>query len=264
MTSLISGQRSASDFVPNTAAWKLSFPSDGDNDDRYYSLYLDPPHLDDLQVRLKTFLLWPSWAPKAVTPHSLAAAGLYYTGDGDTTRCFCCRRTFAGWTPFDVPANVHRRASPNCRFVILLSSTPAKMSRRGGGTYQTDGEVLLPADDLETDCVGCSSSSGDDLSHQRTDLDRPNTAAAAAGAPRAQTDSTSGAGRRTRTNKRALKAENERLRDAITCHACHSEKVQTLFLPCRHLVTCAQCAEQMDNCIRCQQRILGTVRTFLL
>jgi len=60
-----------------------------------------------------------------------------------------------------------------------------------------------------------------------------------------------------------LKLENEKLRELFTCKKCNAEKVQTLFLPCKHLVTCEICAEQMDSCIRCDAKILGTVRIFM-
>jgi hypothetical protein len=39
--------------------------------------------------------------------------------------------------------------------------------------------------------------------------------------------------------------------------------VQTLFLPCRHLVSCEACSEAVDNCGQCGAAILGTVRTYI-
>lgn len=66
------------------------------------------------------------------------------------------------------------------------------------------------------------------------------------------------------SDKAKLKKENERLRSEITCHKCRQTRVQTLFLPCRHLVACEECANSMDDCITCSEKILGTVRTFLI
>ena len=65
-------------------------------------------------------------------------------------------------------------------------------------------------------------------------------------------------------DKAQLKKENERLRSEITCRKCKQSRVQTLFLPCRHLVACEECANGMDDCITCSEKILGTVRTFLI
>jgi len=66
------------------------------------------------------------------------------------------------------------------------------------------------------------------------------------------------------TDKAALKEENRRLRAELVCRRCQLVKVETLFLPCRHLVACQQCADAMHDCIKCRQKILGTVRTYLL
>ena len=65
-------------------------------------------------------------------------------------------------------------------------------------------------------------------------------------------------------DKDKLKSENDRLRKEITCRKCTQTRVQTLFLPCRHLVACEECANSMDDCIMCGEKILGTVRTFLI
>ena len=61
-----------------------------------------------------------------------------------------------------------------------------------------------------------------------------------------------------------LIADNKRLVASVTCRKCKKEKVKILFLPCRHLVTCENCAERMDDCILCNAKILGTVRTFMV
>jgi len=51
--------------------------------------------------------------------------------------------------------------------------------------------------------------------------------------------------------------ENERLRSAMTCKKCKIAGVETLFLPCRHLVSCEKCASSMENCVTCNEKILG-------
>jgi len=63
-------------------------------------------------------------------------------------------------------------------------------------------------------------------------------------------------------DKIEVKKENERLRSEVTCQKCKRAHVQTVFLPCRHLVSCEECANDMDDCIMCCEKILGTVRTF--
>jgi len=65
-------------------------------------------------------------------------------------------------------------------------------------------------------------------------------------------------------DKARLAAENRRLRSELVCRRCQVAKVETLFLPCRHLVACQRCADSMHDCVKCRQKILGTVRTYLL
>jgi Zinc finger, C3HC4 type (RING finger) len=60
-----------------------------------------------------------------------------------------------------------------------------------------------------------------------------------------------------------LRMENEKLKNCLICKCCSDRKVQTLNLPCRHIVFCEQCADMMDVCIACNVKILGTVRIFM-
>ena len=62
----------------------------------------------------------------------------------------------------------------------------------------------------------------------------------------------------------ALRRENDRLKSEITCRMCNNAPVEILFLPCRHLVACDSCGQSLNDCIKCGQKILGTVRTFLI
>jgi len=39
--------------------------------------------------------------------------------------------------------------------------------------------------------------------------------------------------------------------------------METVFLPCRHIIYCDHCAEKYNNCTKCDHKILGTVRSFI-
>ncbi|XP_046545284.1 baculoviral IAP repeat-containing protein 3-like isoform X2 [Haliotis rubra] len=67
-----------------------------------------------------------------------------------------------------------------------------------------------------------------------------------------------------KNNLISIKAENRRLKEQSTCRKCRIKAVSTLFLPCGHLVTCSDCAEEVDACVVCGTTILGTVKTFLI
>lgn len=61
-----------------------------------------------------------------------------------------------------------------------------------------------------------------------------------------------------------LRQDNERMRDQRRCKRCNESQVETLFLPCRHLVACEHCADEVENCFVCDTKILGTVRIYMM
>jgi len=60
-----------------------------------------------------------------------------------------------------------------------------------------------------------------------------------------------------------LKSENEKLKSSLICKCCHTVRVETLTLPCAHIVCCEKCADVATNCPLCNDRILGTVRIYM-
>lgn len=61
----------------------------------------------------------------------------------------------------------------------------------------------------------------------------------------------------------SLVVENTKLKDARTCKICMELEVNTVFLPCGHLIACNVCAPKVRNCPLCRTFIRGTVKTFL-
>jgi len=55
--------------------------------------------------------------------------------------------------------------------------------------------------------------------------------------------------------------ENRRLNEAKTCRVCADKKVNAVFIPCGHLVSCDRCSPQLGNCPVCETRIRGTVNS---
>ncbi|XP_065359672.1 death-associated inhibitor of apoptosis 1-like [Calliphora vicina] len=73
--------------------------------------------------RLKTFDNWPlTWLCK----NTLAATGMFYTGDGDRTNCYFCDIIIGKWELEDDPVQEHLRWSPNCPLLKrrLTSNVP--------------------------------------------------------------------------------------------------------------------------------------------
>lgn len=219
----------------------------------YRSLYLDRTDLDLEDVRLQTFLLWPKWAPKSLSKEDMAKFGLYFTGDNDSVKCFRCKMVLGGWKDGDRPLDRHRQVAPQCEFLAGLAVVDEDDLVVDGEEDERENEE----DEDDEDCVdgaiaevrSISSSLQHDFEHH---LSLSDTASCISN------------GKETQNNKSQIKYENEKLRKAMICRQCKTERIQTLFLPCRHLVTCEECADKMDFCIECHERILGTVRTFMV
>lgn len=61
----------------------------------------------------------------------------------------------------------------------------------------------------------------------------------------------------------SLEEENRKLKDARSCKVCMDAEVAVVFLPCGHLVACAQCAIGVYACPMCRTSIKAYVRAFL-
>nr|ADG85256.1 inhibitor of apoptosis protein 1 [Ostrea edulis] len=57
-----------------------------------------------------------------------------------------------------------------------------------------------------------------------------------------------------------LTQKNSEMRERTICILCCEERVSIVFLPCGHLVSCAQCSPALKNCPVCRESIKGTVR----
>jgi hypothetical protein len=57
--------------------------------------------------------------------------------------------------------------------------------------------------------------------------------------------------------------ENRQLKEARMCKVCMDKDVDTVFLPCGHLVCCSNCSPALRNCAICRTLIRGTVKVFL-
>lgn len=65
--------------------------------------------------RLNSYSEWPSDAP--VDPHTLARAGLFYTGLRDKVKCPFCLGAMYNWEDGDNPFIEHQKHYPECKFV---------------------------------------------------------------------------------------------------------------------------------------------------
>ena len=62
---------------------------------------------------------------------------------------------------------------------------------------------------------------------------------------------------------RETEKEVEKYRSRMQCKVCLDAQVGTLFLPCRHLICCVECAKSVSKCPLCREHIIGTIKTFV-
>ncbi|NWW72110.1 BIR7B protein, partial [Climacteris rufus] len=74
------------------------------------------PDMVTEEMRLSTFENWPQ--NSNMHPEQLARAGFFYTGRGDTVRCFYCDGGVRSWSFGDDPWREHAKWYPECEFLL--------------------------------------------------------------------------------------------------------------------------------------------------
>ncbi|XP_036333933.1 E3 ubiquitin-protein ligase MYLIP isoform X2 [Rhagoletis pomonella] len=54
-----------------------------------------------------------------------------------------------------------------------------------------------------------------------------------------------------------------RVSEAMTCKICMDREINTMFNPCSHITTCAECAARCIHCPNCRVKVTSTTRVFL-
>jgi len=171
------------------------------------------------------------------TRYNMAKAGFYYTGDDLVAKCCACKSIVTEFRKGDDPfgATAHHSNCPfNIREMENYAAVASSSVRRSNDSVGTGGFVS-DTNNTSSNLPTTAPNTVANLSESHTVID-----------------------------KAKLMKENEQLRSAKTCKKCKQMGVETLFLPCRHLVTCEKCASNMENCVTCNAKILQTVRTYVM
>lgn len=51
--------------------------------------------------------------------------------------------------------------------------------------------------------------------------------------------------------------------DARMCKICYNREMRKVFVPCGHLLACAECAKNMKTCAVCRKPVKDTVQAFI-
>jgi hypothetical protein len=237
--------------------------------------------------------------PAGQSVPALVDAGFFYIGPEDNVKCYYCGGSLKSWQPTDKPWGEHIRWFPHCPLMQVQQQSQnlqqfqqlslsdnnrnAALSNTGyniqgsvqpsdlpfaGASQPHRGHSAVPSTMLPVfveQSVPCLSedSSVKPQQHSAMETSELSVSGSAAGASAATT-----AGDEVPTNDPAasmekLQAENRRLKDSILCKICMDAEVNTLFLPCGHLVCCDKCAPKISECPICRVGIRGSIRTYI-
>lgn len=79
------------------------------------------PQYSEFKKRLISFQDFPVQLNQK--PIDLAAAGFFYFGKADACFCFFCGKGIRKWEFYDIPLLEHRKWSPGCVFLNMISDT---------------------------------------------------------------------------------------------------------------------------------------------
>ncbi|XP_071627282.1 uncharacterized protein [Temnothorax longispinosus] len=194
------------------------------------------PEYVSYAARLASFDRWPKVVSQ--TKETLATAGFYYTGSGDQTLCYYCGGELRDWEPEDDPWVKHAKRFEYCPYLILTKGTEFVSSIAGRTDIEADS-ILLAINKFEN--------------IEKFYSEETNTAEVSAVSGEASSEEQLVQG--------LVKPRDE---DERSCKICHSREVQILFMPCRHLLACAECAKNMKICGVCCKPVERTVQARIL
>ncbi|XP_065422216.1 baculoviral IAP repeat-containing protein 7 isoform X1 [Chrysemys picta bellii] len=268
------------------------------------------PEMETEAMRLATFQSWPPYTE--LYPEQLARAGFFYTGQGDTVRCFYCDGSLRNWELGDDPWREHAKWFPRCEFLLqsrgrdFVSSVQDSDFNAPGGSWQRaeqdppvpqdsvgnrelsspldqssivqnvlqmgfdhslvmslvqnrhllTGTCYLSVSELVLDLLqvdGEESSSAEE--RERTERET--------GLPGQRQDAQAECSKESAEPPLSTEEQLRRLQEERMCKVCMDKDVSIVFVPCGHLVVCAECAPSLRRCPICRAVIRGSVRTFM-
>ncbi|KAH9510061.1 hypothetical protein Btru_043406 [Bulinus truncatus] len=206
--------------------------------------------------RLKTFSSWPRG--HHIQSSVLADAGFYYAGYGDCARCFYCGGGLRNWEDDDDVWVEHARWFARCSFIRqrlgqifvdtvqelnkTLEKIPYSAVINKIGPFALTYQIDIKDDILKKDpAIKTVVELG---IPQKSALEMAKII-------------------KSEENITQLKESNNILRQQTVCKICMDKEVEIVFLPCGHLVSCAECASAMKDCPVCRKHIKGSVRAFI-
>ena len=62
---------------------------------------------------------------------------------------------------------------------------------------------------------------------------------------------------------KSMLTDNNQMKNAKLCKICLDNPIDTIFLPCSHLVTCTKCQMCINECPICRAKIKATAKVYI-
>uniref|UniRef100_A0A8C0FZY0 RING-type E3 ubiquitin transferase n=1 Tax=Chelonoidis abingdonii TaxID=106734 RepID=A0A8C0FZY0_CHEAB len=219
------------------------------------------------EKRLRTFRQWPESSPVSAT--DLAKAGFFFLGPGDRVQCFCCGGILRSWEAEDQPMREHQKFFPTCKFICGEDVGNQQMLPFLEILDYVDGQILslLQRMDVEEANVlqmGFDHSLVMSLVQSRHLLSGTcYLSVSELVLDLLQVDGEESSSAEEREPPLSTEEQLRRLQEERMCKVCMDKDVSIVFVPCGHLVVCAECAPSLRRCPICRAVIRGSVRTFM-
>ncbi|XP_055887551.1 death-associated inhibitor of apoptosis 2-like isoform X1 [Biomphalaria glabrata] len=194
-------------------------------------------------ARLDTF---QNWTSQFNPIEEMADAGFFYTGHGDSIRCFFCGGTLKNWEDGDNVYIEHARYFPKCAYIS-----------------QSKGKAFVEAICELNDTVERITAEDVDVKIKAMAESRvePNSKESELAAELKPYNVILSSG--TTESSKVEPNEEKVTTDRTLCKVCLENEIAMVFLPCGHFVCCFNCSLQIKTCPVCRTAIKGVVRAYI-
>lgn len=188
----------------------------------------------NLELRIRSFNTWPK---PMIAIKQLAEAGFFYTGEDDQTLCFHCGVGLKDWEPNDDPWYEHFKWFPKCHYLLMFkekeyANVEGKFIRLSEETNRTSLEESFDDINLGSNC-------GSNTNSENNIGESSNLVSSAVA----------------KEHDLSPKELNKPTDDATLCKICYNAELGVVFLPCKHMCACVNCASLITTCAVCRKPI---------
>ncbi|XP_034453580.1 E3 ubiquitin-protein ligase XIAP [Hippoglossus hippoglossus] len=206
----------------------------------------------------------------------LARAGFYSTETGDRVLCFRCGGGLKAWQPEEDPWEEHAKHYPGCSFLLaekgpeFVNSIQLQDPRRNGATSSHQNgfsgktnEALRSAMAQKAVEMGLNP-----CEVEKTILEKISRTGSGYSSLEALLEDCLNNSHESDTTETEKPDENPleklmKLQREKQCKICMDRDISIVFIPCGHLVSCAECSKSLSKCPICCGAITQKLKTYI-